>query len=203
MKWLVGILLFLILPTSEVAAQEVGALVARSVSSLSASSPAAEPRPTPQVIRDDAVKDTWELGLGFTVVRFGSSAFDSTMSGLDTTVSYYVRDHVAVEGSITSTFGSSSSRTGASRYVFYGTGVKLSAGNRKLQPFAHVLIGGVHVFPQTAFGNNGFGLQLGGGVERKLKQRLWLRVEADYVRSQVHSAGQNNFQGGAGISYPF
>jgi hypothetical protein len=132
MNWLVGILLLLILPTAEVAAQEVNALMAGSVSSLSASSPAA-PRPTPQVIRDDAVRDTWELGLGFTVVRFGSSVFDSTMSGLDTTVSYYVRDHVAVEGSITSTFGSSSSRTGASRYVFYGTGVKLSAVNRKLQ----------------------------------------------------------------------
>jgi hypothetical protein len=87
--------------------------------------------------------------------------------------------------------------------MFYGGGVKLSVGNRKLQPFVHALIGGVHMFPQTAFSNNGFAMQLGIGVERRLVPRLWLRVGADYVRSELYSTGQDNYQGAVGISYRF
>jgi len=33
--------------------------------------------------------------------------------------------------------------------------------------------------------------------------RIWLRLESDYVRTQMYSAAQNNFQAFAGISYRF
>jgi len=59
------------------------------------------------------------------------------------------------------------------------------------------------MFPQTAFSNNGFGMRLGGGAERRLRQRLGLRVEVDYLRTQLYSSGQNSAQATAGISYRF
>jgi hypothetical protein len=51
--------------------------------------------------------------------------------------------------------------------------------------------------------NNGFAVPLGGGLEAQLRQQIWLRVEADYVRSQLYSSGQNNFQAVAAINYRF
>jgi len=100
-------------------------------------------------------------------------------------------------------FGSQSSSRAAARYVFYGAGVKLTTGAGRLRPFAHGLLGGVHMFPQTANSNNGFAVTLGGGAELRWKPRIWLRFEGDYVRSQLYSTGQNNFQTVAAMVYRF
>lgn len=137
------------------------------------------------------------MGLGYTFVRFQSSLFSASMSGLDTTVSYYLRDHLALEGDVENAFSEDG------RYLFYGGGVKVSKGKPRLQPFAHALVGGAHIFPRAAFGNNGVAARLGGGAETRLKNQLWLRIEADYVRSQLYSSGQNNFQAAASINYRF
>ncbi len=203
MKWLIAFALLFSIPTAEVAAQEVNAAALASGASLSAAYPVPQPHPRPQTIRDDDVQGTWELGLGYAFVRFQSSLFNATMSGLNTSVSYYLRDHFAMEGNVTSAFGSQSSSSAAARYVFYGAGVKLSTGNPKLQPFAHALVGGVHMYPRAAFGNNGIAVRLGGGAETRLRQQLWLRVEGDYVRSQLYSSGQNNLQAVVSINYRF
>jgi len=203
MRWLIALVLPFFVPLANVAAQEVSAAVLGNTSSPSAGFPAPPAEPLPQAIRDDVVKDTWELGLGYALVGFRSAPFNATTSGLNTTLSYYFRDHLAVEGSFTSAFGSQSSSSATAKYIFYGAGVKFSWGNRKLQPFVHALLGGVHMFPQTAYGNNGFAVELGGGLEKRLIQRVWLRFEGDYVRSQLYSSGQNNFQAVAGVNYRF
>jgi hypothetical protein len=195
MKWLIAFALLFSISTAEVAAQGVNAAALASAPSFSTAFPA--PRPRPQTIRDDDVRDTWELGLGYTFVRFQSSLFNASMNGLNTTVSYYLRDHLALEGNVTAAFSEDA------RYLFYGGGVKVSKGNPKLQPFAHALVGGAHIFPRAATGNNGFAFRVGGGAETRLQQQLWLRVEADYVRSQLYSSGQNNFQAVAAINYRF
>jgi len=59
------------------------------------------------------------------------------------------------------------------------------------------------MFPQTAFGKNGFAVEFGGGMQKRLIQRVWLRFEGDYVRSQLYSSGQNNFQMVVAINYRF
>ena len=197
MKWLIAFALLFFIPTAEIAAQEVNAAALASATSLSAAFPAPRPQPRPQTINDDDVRGTWEMGLGYTFVRFRSSLFNASMNGLDTTVSYYLRDHLAVEGNVTAAFSEDA------RNLFYGGGVKVSKGHPNLQPFAHALIGGAHIFPRAATGNNGFAFRVGGGAETKLQQRLWLRVEADYVRSQLYSSGQNNFQAVASMNYRF
>lgn len=79
--------------------------------------------------------------------------------------------------------------------VLYGAGVRVIVPReQKVRPWAHVLLGGIHMFPQTAFSNNGFAAQLGGGADLRLRSWLWLRMEGDYIRSQLYTQGQNNFQ---------
>jgi hypothetical protein len=197
MKWLIRFALLLCIPAAEIAGQEVNAVTLASASSVNAAFPAPQPQPRPQAINDDDVQGVWELGLGYTFVRFQSSLFNASMNGLNTSVSYYVRDHLAVEGDVTAAFSEDA------RYLFYGGGVKVSKGNPKLQPFAHALVGGAHIFPRAATGNNGFAVRLGGGLEGQLQQHIWLRVEGDYVRSHLYSSGQNNFQAVAAIIYRF
>ena len=203
MRWPFAVVFLLFVTAGDVAAREVSAAVSGSVFSLSAGFPLPKAEPPPQVIRDDVVKDTWELGLGYALVPFRSAPFSATLSGLDSTVSYYFRDHFAVEGRLTSSWETHSSNDADAKQLFYGAGIKLDWGNRKLQPFVHALLGGVHMFPQTAFGKNGFAVEFGGGMQKRLIQRVWLRFEGDYVRSQLYSSGQNNFQMVVAINYRF
>src|SRR5258708_12336996 len=125
MKWLIALVCLCFVPTTEVAAQEVSAAAFASASSLDAAFPAPQPQPRPQTIRDDAVRDTWELGLGYAFVGFRSSQFNATTSGLNATVSYYLRDHFAAEGSVTSAFGSQSFTSMPPNYAFSRPRVKL------------------------------------------------------------------------------
>ncbi len=197
MKWLIAFVLPFCIPAADIFAQEVSTSALGSALSLNAAFPTPQPHPRRQTISDDDVQGTWELGLGYTFVRFQSSLFNASMNGLDTTVSYYLRDHIALVGNATAAFSEDG------RYLFYGGGVKVSKGNPKLQPFAHALLGAAHIFPRAATGNNGLAFRVGRGVETRLQQQLWLRIEGDYVRSQLYSSGQNNFQAVAGINYRF
>src|SRR5260370_27857672 len=86
------------IPTADISAQDVSASALTSAPSLSAAFPASHPRPRPQTINDDDVRGTWEMGLGYTFVRFQSSLFNASMNRLNTSVSYYLRDHLALEG---------------------------------------------------------------------------------------------------------
>ena len=83
MRWLFAIVFLLFVTAGDVAAQEVSAAVSSSVSSLSAGFPLPKAEPPPQAIRDDVVKDTWELGLGYALVGFRSAPFSANMRGLD------------------------------------------------------------------------------------------------------------------------
>jgi hypothetical protein len=203
MRWLFAVVLPFLVPMADVAAQEVTAAVLAPGSLPGGSSTAQPPGSVAEDVRDYAGRGTWEAGFGYALGGFRSQLFTSMLSGVDTTVSYYLRDHFAVVGRVTSAWEIYSANDADAKQVFYGGGLKLGWGSRKLQPFIQGLLGGVHMFPQTAFSNNGFGLELGGGVEKRLKRRLWLRLEGDYVRTQMYSAAQNNFQAFAGISYRF
>ena len=74
---------------------------------------------------------------------------------------------------------------------------------KQIRPWAHALLGGIHMFPQTAFSNNGFAAQLGGGADIRLRYWLWVRVEGNYVRSQLYGQGENNLQIASSIVYRF
>ena len=202
MKRIILVFSFLI-PTGDVVAQQVSAEVLNTSSLPDSSSPPPRSSSVAAEVRDYTGKGTWVAGLGYTQVGFRSQPFNSTLSGVDSTVSYYFRDRVGVVGKITSSWEIHSAHDSDAKQVFYGAGLKRSWGNRNLQPFVQGLVGGVHMFPQTQFSTNGFGLEAGGGVEKSLKPGLWLRLEGDYVRTQMYTAGQNNFQIVVGISHRF
>jgi hypothetical protein len=201
--WLTILVSPFLIPTSNVVAQQANAMSLDIGSLPAGSSPVPRPDSVAEKVRDYAGQGTWEGGFGFTQGGFRSKPFNSTLSGIDTTIGYYFRDHLAVVGRVTSTWEIYSAHDSDAKQVFYGGGLKRNWGNRKLQPFVQGLLGGVHMFPQTQFSNNGFGLELGGGVEKRLKPSLWLRLEGDYVRTLMYSTGQNNFQFVVGINRRF
>lgn len=200
MKWAFTLVLAFFLPTA-VAGQE--ASVAGAGFGVGTDAGMACPEPQRQAIHDEAARDTIDAGAGYVFVRFASHVFTAHTGGLNLTGSYYLRDHLALEGSVTETIGSQSSSSFDAKYLFYGVGLKRSVGKGRLQPFVHGLVGGVHMYPQTAFSNNGFGTQLGGGVDWRLREQWWLHLEADYVASRLYHSGQNNFQAVAGVVYRF
>jgi hypothetical protein len=106
MKWLIPLLSVFFLPATGIAAQDGTAFLAAYSPASGASSGAPEAAAPPQIVRDDAVKGGWDLGFAYAFVRFPSIEFTATTGGLNATVSYYVRDHLAVEESLTSTIGS-------------------------------------------------------------------------------------------------
>jgi len=141
--------------------------------------------------------------VGFEYVLFRSRPFNANLGGLHTSFTYYRNDWLGFEGNVVAGFGSSNLNNESSRLVVYGGGPRIVWRRYGWQPWAHVLAGGIHVFPQTGLGQKGFAAQFGGGADRHLTPILSLRLESYYVRSQLFSSGQNSFQFGTGFVFRF
>jgi hypothetical protein len=171
--------------------------------------PLAQPAPPPAPRRfyyGNSEDFRFQLGVGYEYVRFRSAPFNANLSGLHTSLSYYLNDWFAVEGNVVAAFGTQVFGTDRSKYLLYTGGARIAWRDerRKFEPWMHVLIGGLHVIPQTALGGkNGFAVQPGGGVDIRYTSRVSFRVEGDYVRSQLYSQSQNNFQLGGGLVVKF
>jgi opacity protein-like surface antigen len=147
----------------------------------------------------------WNLAIGYEYVHFKAAPFSLNLSGLHTDVTYNLRDWFGLEANVVSAFGGVV-YNGRSKYALYTAGGHIGWGpsNHRWSPWAHALVGGVHLNPQTAAGSkNGFAVQAGGGVDWALWPRVSLRGEADYIRTQLYSDSQNNFQIGAGAVIHF
>jgi hypothetical protein len=176
---------------------------AAPVSVPSAALPDAPAPPKPGYNNDDFYR--WDLGVGYEFFHFKSSIFSADLSGLHTTLTYNLKDWFGLEGSLVSAFGGDVFGN-RSKSVLYTAGGRLGWGvsNRRWTPWAHALIGGVHMIPQTAAGGkNGFAVQAGGGADWRWNDRVSLRAEGDYVRTQLYSSSQNNFQLGIGAVIHF
>jgi hypothetical protein len=195
--------LILVATTASVcaSAQEVSAGMTSS-SREGAFSDALDPLPEAPPL-EPSVKQLWDLGVGYAIVRFNSSLFTASTSGLVTSIGYHLSDHFALEGQITSTFGDPNPGPYDAKYLFYGAGPALSRGSGRVRPWGHALIGGLHMFPQTQFSNNSIAVLAGGGADVRWKPRVWIRFEGDYVRSQLYRTGQNSFQFVMGIVHRF
>ncbi len=146
----------------------------------------------------------WEIGLGVALVRFRSSVYYATAIGLNSSLSYFINDWLAIEGAVTSAFAPTIFQNEHVKFVGYGAGPKVSLGRRRLEPWAHALVGGIHILPQTALsGQNGFELLAGGGADYNLNPRLAVRLEADYLRTSVFGQSQNSGQATLGIIFHF
>ena len=148
-------------------------------------------------------KHPWDFGIGYAFVRFNASLFTASTSGLLTSIGYHLSDHFALEGQITSTMGDPSPGPYDVKYLFYGAGAAVTTGSGRVRPWGDTLIGGLHMFPQTAFDNNSIAVLAGGGADVRWKPQIWLRLEGDYVRSQLYRTGQNNLQLVIALKYSF
>jgi len=170
-----------------------------------AASPAAMPEPKPRPYYYNEFPKKWELGLAFALVRFRSSIYYASAPGLNSSLAYWVKDWVAIEGAVTSAFAPPVFQNEHFRYLGYGAGPKFSFGHgQRLQPWAHALVGGVHLIPQTASsGRNGLEVTMGGGINYAINDVLAAKVGLDYLGTHMFSEWQNSFQVVAGLALRF
>jgi hypothetical protein len=146
----------------------------------------------------------WQVGLGFAFVRFRSTVYTASAVGLNAWLSYSVRDWLAIEGAATAAFAPTIYLNEHVKYASYGAGPKISFGHDQFEPWVHVLVGGMHILPQTALGGqNGFEFLAGGGVDYNINTRWAARLEADWVNTHVFGQSQNNGQAALGIVFHF
>jgi hypothetical protein len=156
---------------------------------------AAMAAPAPQVIDHGTENDRWELGLGFTYVKFRSPAIHQNMLGLNTSVVYFPREWIGVEGNITAVFGGKIFVDDRTKYGGFTGGPKIVMRQRRWEPWVHALVGMAHVNPQLAgVGKNGVAIQVGGGADYTLGGPWAVRMEGDWVLTHLYSQLQNNFQ---------
>jgi opacity protein-like surface antigen len=165
--------------------------------------PAPSPRPKFLYSRDDVVR--WELGLGFTWIRFRSSIFNASALGLRTSVTYNTNEWFGIEGNVSAAFAPEIFDREHVKLLIYGAGPKIAWRRyKRWDPWLHAILGGAHEQPQTAGnGKNAFALQLGGGADYNFNYRFSGRLAGDYLRTSFFSQSQNNFQLTAGVVLHF
>ena len=162
------------------------------------------PVPTPPFGHYEGYR--FQLSEGYSYFRFRSTPFNANLSGLQSSLSYFLNEWFAVEGNVVAAFGTRVFGADRSKALLYTGGARIAwrGGKRRIEPWMHGLVGGLHMLPQTAAGGkNGFAFQGGGGVDYKLSGRASVRLGGDYVRSQLYSQSQNNFQFGGGLVINF
>lgn len=165
----------------------------------------AMPEPPPKYVffgdRDDY---RWQLGVGVEFFRFQSNIIDASLVGFNTTLSYYTNSWFAVEGSIITGFAPEIYDREHVKLFAGSGGIRVGGRRSRWEPWAHALVGGDHLQPQTA-GNSrtALGAQAGIGMDYRVHSRLSLRLEADWVYTTFFGHTQNNFQGVAGAVFHF
>ena len=114
-----------------------------------APSPAA-PAPKPNFIYGSRDDYRWQLALGVGFYRFQSNIINASLVGTNTTVSYFTNGWLAVEGNIVTGFAPSVNVNEHVKYFGGGGGIRVGGRRNRFEPWAHVLVGGAHLQPQTA-----------------------------------------------------
>jgi len=170
---------------------------------LDAAEPAS-PSPQPKFLYGSRGDYRWELGLGFTWLRFRSSAFNANTVGINTAVVYYTNEWFGVEGNVTAAFAPTIFVNEHVKIATYGAGPKIALRQKQWEPWLHAIFGGAHLQPQvTGQSRNSYVIKAGGGADYRWNSRISFRLEGDYVRTGFFNQGQNNFQLGGGFVFHF
>ena len=171
-----------------------------------AANPAPTPQPSPKFYFGNSEDFRFQLALSYQHVVFRSVPFNANLNGINTSLSYFLNDWFAIEGNTVEAFGTQVFASETSKYFLYTGGGRIAWRDtrRKYEPWMHFLVGGLHMIPQTALGGkNSFAFQAGAGTDLRYNERISFRFGGDYVRSQLYSQSQNNFQFGAGLVVHF
>jgi len=170
-----------------------------------AASPTPTPSPDPKFLYGGRDDFRWQLAIGADWMRFRSSIFNASAVGFKTSVTYFTNNWFGVEGNVTATFAPEIYDREHVKLVTYGGGPKIVWRERRWEPWAHAIFGGMHEQPQTAggFSKHTWMIELGGGADYRFNPRLSGRLEGDWVRSAFFGEGQNNFELMGGIVFHF
>jgi hypothetical protein len=146
----------------------------------------------------------WDLETSITFFRFQSSVYYASMIGFKSGVAYHLDNWVALEAGVTTGFAPEVFINEHVKYLDYMGGVRIGPQRDRISPWAHVMVGGAHVLPQTAAGGqNAFAMRAGIGADYRFNAVFSWRVELDYVRTQFFNSSQNNFQAATGAVFHF
>ncbi|HET9166043.1 MAG TPA: outer membrane beta-barrel protein [Candidatus Angelobacter sp.] len=93
----------------------------------------------------------------------------------------------------------------------FTAGPQLSIRQDTVTVFAHALFGGAHIredlvinnFTSDRISSTNFAFLVGGGVNIALSHRFALRIQPDYLRTEILGRKQNNFRASAGLVFRF
>jgi hypothetical protein len=196
---------------SDTSAAQVNLLAAANSESASLTPPAANaapvpaaPTPKPNFIYGNRDDYRWQLALGVGFYRFQSGIINASLVGTNTTVSYFTNGWFAVEGNLVTGFAPSILVNEHVKYLGGGGGFRIGGRRNRLEPWAHALVGGAHLQPQTA-GNSrsAFSTQAGIGLDYRLHSRFSVRGEVDWVYTTFFNETQNNFQAALDLVFHF
>ncbi|HET7106049.1 MAG TPA: hypothetical protein VFI38_04510 [Candidatus Acidoferrum sp.] len=164
----------------------------------------APPAPKPNFIYGNRDDYRWQLALGVNFYRFQSNIINASLVGTNTTVSYFTNGWFAVEGNFVTGFAPEINVNEHVKYFGGGGGFRVGGRRNRLEPWAHAIIGGAHLQPQTA-GNsrNALAAQAGIGLDYRLHSRFSVRLEADWVHTTFFDESQNNYQAALDLVFHF
>jgi hypothetical protein len=188
------------------------------ISAISAPTPAAAQPASPQFAQRAELTD-WQISIGYQFNRFNMPsqtaggdtvpAFSANDNGLNVSFTRFFKSWGGLEAESAAGFGSGSApQIGSAASFFVGGGPRIARrGHGRYEPWGHFLVGLEHFrFTQTAtaYGsNNSLALAGGGGVDIHMNQRTALRLQADYLETNLFKMSQSNWQVGAGVVFNF
>jgi hypothetical protein len=196
---------------SDTSAARVNLLETGNSESASLTPPAANaapvpaaPAPKPNLIYGNRDDYRWQLAIGVGFYRFQSNLINASLVGTNTTVSYFTNGWFAVEGNIVTGFAPAINVNEHVKYFGGGGGFRVGGRRNRFEPWAHALIGGAHLQPQTAGSSrSALAAQAGLGADYRLNSRFSVRAELDWVYTTFFHDTQNNFQAALDVVFHF
>jgi len=156
----------------------------------------------------------FELGVGYQYQHFNVLGTKFHTNGYSANLGMHLLDLITggdgrltlgAEGTVTAGFGGN---TGGNpsldvKSLFLAAGPHIAIENAsRFEPWVHGLVGWQHLrFTQTATlgSNSALGYMVGGGIDIRLKPRVYWRFQGDYLGTHFNSGLQSNYSTGTGI----
>jgi len=156
----------------------------------------------------------FEVFGGYSYLHFdlkGEAASSSALNGFNAAFTANLNRRFGITGDVSAHFG-------GFRYGFDSVhalsvlgGPHVHLGYGKFSPYVHALAGVTHY--QQSFqvtpaepdaSSTGFTLALGGGVDYRLSEGVWIRIaQGDYLLAHLFSTTRNNFRLSTGVVFKF
>jgi len=180
------------------------ALAAPAASDPAPAAVPAAPAPKPNFIYGNRDDYRWQLAVGVGFYRFQSNIINASLVGTNTTVSYFTNGWLAVEGNFITGFAPAILQNEHVKYFSGGGGIRVGGRRNRFEPWAHALVGGAHLQPQTANNSrNALAAQAGIGLDFRMNSRFSIRGETDWVYTTFFNQTQNNFQAALDVVFHF